>query len=74
MIGYLMHKLLCFEKITTWTAELNRFVDAKSFTVELETSSGSENYKNDKRHKYTLDTLQAVLEFNVESDCSDLSD
>ena len=40
--------------------------------IELETSSGSEN---DKRHKYTLDqALQAVLEFNAESDYSDLSD
>ena len=37
--------------------------------VELETSSGSENYKRNKRHKYPLDeVLQAVLEFNDESD------
>ena len=43
--------------------------------IELETSSGSENDKHNKRHKYTLDeALQAVLEFNDESDNSDLSD
>ena len=44
--------------------------------IELETSSGSENDKHNKRHKYTLDeALQAVLlEFNDESDYSDLSD
>ena len=29
---------------------------------------GSNNYKNNKHHKYTLDkTLQAVLEFDDES-------
>ena len=40
--------------------------------IKLETSSGSENDKHNKRHRYTLDeTLQAVLEFNVESDYSD---
>ena len=40
--------------------------------MELETSSGSENDKHNKRDKYTLDeALQAVLEFNDESYCSD---
>ena len=40
----------------------------------LETSSGSENDKHIKRHKYTLDeALQPVLEFIDESDYSDLS-
>ena len=43
--------------------------------IELETSSGSENDKHNKRHKYALDeALQAVLQFNDESDYSDLSD
>ena len=43
--------------------------------IKLETSSGSENDKHNKRHKYTLDeALQSVLELNDESDCSDLSD
>ena len=43
--------------------------------IELETSRRSENDKHNNRHKYTLDkTLQAVLEFNDESDYSDLSD
>ena len=33
--------------------------------IELERSSGSENDKHNKWHKYTLDeALQAVLEFN----------
>ena len=41
--------------------------------IELKTSSESD--KHNKRHKYTLDeALQAVLEFNDESDYSDLSD
>ena len=41
--------------------------------VELETSSNSDNHKHNKHHKYTLDeALQAVLEFNDESDYSDL--
>ena len=49
--------------------------EVKSITIELETSSGSENDKHNKRYKYTPDeALQAVLEFNVESDYSDLSD
>ena len=43
--------------------------------IKLETSSGSENDKHNKRHKYALDeALQAVLQFNDESDYSDLSD
>ena len=43
--------------------------------IESETSRGSENDKHNKQHKYTLDeALQAVLEFNDESDYSDLSD
>ena len=43
--------------------------------IELETKSGSENDKHNKRHKYTLDeALQAVLEFNDKSDSSDLFD
>ena len=43
--------------------------------IELETSSGSENDKNNKWYKYTLDeALQAVLKFNDENDYSDLSD
>ena len=43
--------------------------------IELEISSGSENYKHNKWHKYTLDeALQAVLEVNDESDYSVLSD
>ena len=43
--------------------------------IELETCSGSENDKHNKRHRYTLDEdLQAVLELNDESDYSDLSD
>ena len=47
----------------------------KRIIIELETSSGSENDKHSKRYKYTLDkALQAVLELNVESDYSDLSD
>ena len=37
--------------------------------IGLETSSGSENDKHNKWHKYPLDeVLQAVLEFNDESD------
>ena len=43
--------------------------------IDLETCSGSENDKHNKRHRYTLDeALQAVLELNDESDYSDLSD
>ena len=43
--------------------------------IELETSSGSDNVKHNKHHKYTLDeALQAVLKFNDEKDYSDLSD
>ena len=43
--------------------------------IELDTCSGSENDKHNKRHKYRLDeALQAVSEFNNESDYSDLSD
>ena len=43
--------------------------------IELKTSSDSESDKHNTRHKYTLDeALQAVLEFNDESDYSDLSD
>ena len=43
--------------------------------IELETSSGSNYDKHNKYHKYTLDeALQVVLEFNRESDYSDLSD
>ena len=43
--------------------------------IELETSSGSDNVKHHKHHKYTLDeALQAVLKFNDEKDYSDLSD
>ena len=43
--------------------------------IELETNSGSENDKHNKRHRYTLDeSLQAVLEFNDKSDYSDLFD
>ena len=45
--------------------------------IELETNSGSENGKHNKRQKYTssiTEALQAVLEFNDESDYSDLSD
>ena len=43
--------------------------------VKLETGSGSDIDKHNKRHKYTLDELlQAVLEFNYESYSSDLSD
>ena len=42
--------------------------------IELETSSSNDNDKYNKHHKYTLDeALQAVLEFNDESDYSDLS-
>ena len=41
--------------------------------IELETSSNSDNHKHNKHHKHTLDeALQAVLEFNDESDYSDL--
>ena len=43
--------------------------------IELETCSSSENDEHSKRQKHTLDeALQAVLEFNDESDYSDLSD
>ena len=43
--------------------------------IELETSSGSDNHKHNKHLKYTLDeALQAVLEFNDESDYSVISD
>ena len=44
--------------------------------IELETGSGSDNVKHNKHHKYTYkdEALQAVLEFNDESDYSDLSD
>ena len=43
--------------------------------TELETSTGSENDKHNKRYKYTLDeAIQAVLEFDDESDYSDLPD
>ena len=43
--------------------------------IELEKSNGSDNDKHSKHHKYTLDEpLQDVLEFNDESDYSDLSD
>ena len=43
--------------------------------IELETSSGNDNDKHNKHHKYTLDeALQAVLEFNDDSDYLDLSD
>ena len=43
--------------------------------IEFEARSGSENDKHNKRHTYTLDeTLEAMLEFNNESDYSDLSD
>ena len=43
--------------------------------IELETRSGNDNDKQNKHHKYALDeALQAVLEFNDESDYSDLSD
>ena len=43
--------------------------------IELETSSSNDNNKYNKSHKYILDeALQAVLEFNNESDSSDLSD
>ena len=43
--------------------------------IKLETSSGSDNDKHNKHHKYTLDEpLQAVLEFNDVSGYSDSSD
>ena len=43
--------------------------------IELERSSGSDNDKHNKHHKYTLDeALQAVLEFNDVIDYPDLSD
>ena len=45
--------------------------------LELEPSSraDSDSDKTNKHHKYTLDeALQAVLEFDDESDYSDLSD
>ena len=43
--------------------------------IELERSSGNDNDKHNMHHKYTPDeALQAVLEFNDESDSSDLSD
>ena len=43
--------------------------------IELETSTGSENDKHNTRHKYTPDeAIQAVLEFDDESDYSDLPD
>ena len=49
--------------------------EVQNFMIELETSSGSDNDKYNKHHKYTLDeALQAVLEFNDESYYSNLSD
>ena len=50
-------------------------VEVKNIIIELKTSSGSDNDKYNKHHKYTLDeALQSVLEFNDKSDYSDLSD
>ena len=41
--------------------------------IELETSSGSENEKHNKWHKYTLDkAVPPVLELKDESNYSDL--
>ena len=43
--------------------------------TELETSSGSESDKLNKRHKYILkETLQSRSEFNNKGDYTDLSE
>ena len=41
--------------------------EVPNFVMELETSSGSDNDKHNKHHKYALDeALQDVLDFNDE--------